>query len=119
MGPEVCPASQRRSRATLKFILGVQLAGTVEFSHFPHFITRGGKPLRYLLRSYRDANRHAASGRWPETVVGKLGKPPVPSAPSARPGCAAGGGGRAARGADLRAGMRPGDPENAAAAAAP
>eukprot|EP00661_Eupelagonemidae_sp_cell13_P007274 gene7274-biopygen3035 len=44
----------------------------------------------------------------PETAVGKLDQPPVPSAPSARPGRAAGGGGRAARGADLRAGRRPG-----------
>eukprot|EP00661_Eupelagonemidae_sp_cell13_P019394 gene19394-biopygen16044 len=43
-----------------------------------------------------------------QTVVGKLDQPPVPSAPSARPGRAAGGGGRAARGADLRAGRRPG-----------
>eukprot|EP00661_Eupelagonemidae_sp_cell13_P009693 gene9693-biopygen4723 len=47
-----------------------------------------------------------------ETVVGKLDQPPVPSAPSARPGRAAGGGGRAARGADLRAGMRPGKSRN-------
>eukprot|EP00661_Eupelagonemidae_sp_cell13_P015463 gene15463-biopygen23190 len=46
------------------------------------------------------------------TVVGKLGQPPVPSAPSTRPGRAAGGGGRAARGADLRAGIRPGNPGN-------
>eukprot|EP00661_Eupelagonemidae_sp_cell13_P015735 gene15735-biopygen5212 len=46
----------------------------------------------------------------PETVVGKLDQPPVPSAPSARPDRAPGGGGRAARGADLRAGMRHGHP---------
>eukprot|EP00661_Eupelagonemidae_sp_cell13_P013304 gene13304-biopygen23036 len=52
--------------------------------------------------------RQEGRRRCPKTVVGKLDQPPVQSSPSARPGRAAGGGGRAARGADLRAGMRPG-----------
>eukprot|EP00661_Eupelagonemidae_sp_cell13_P023620 gene23620-biopygen10366 len=51
--------------------------------------------------------RQEGRRRCPETVVGKLDQPPVPSTPSAHPGRAAGGGGRAARGANLRAGMRP------------
>eukprot|EP00661_Eupelagonemidae_sp_cell13_P001784 gene1785-biopygen6365 len=44
------------------------------------------------------------NGGCPQTVVGKLDPPPIPSAPSARPGRAPGEGGRASRGADLRAG---------------
>eukprot|EP00661_Eupelagonemidae_sp_cell13_P016534 gene16534-biopygen5273 len=34
MGPEVGPAFQRRSRATLKFILGARLAETVEVRQY-------------------------------------------------------------------------------------
>eukprot|EP00661_Eupelagonemidae_sp_cell13_P025748 gene25748-biopygen21014 len=44
----------------------------------------------------------------PDNVVGKLDQRPIPSAPSAPPDRTPRGGGRAARGADLRAGMRPG-----------
>eukprot|EP00661_Eupelagonemidae_sp_cell13_P007501 gene7501-biopygen18051 len=46
--------------------------------------------------------RQEGTGRCPETVVERLDQPPVPSAPSARPGRAPGGGGRAARCADFQ-----------------